>query len=810
MADNVNIKDFGGVSVPVMTDEVTDGTLGTAQVQYAKIMDGTLNSSNKLIITTTGRAQISAVDDDVSATGNITTQNLVPAGVATAGSAVELTLTGHGTATVQVTGTYTGALSMQITTDGTNWVTSGYAALWNMNTGALSSTIPSAATGIWQFDVAGHVKTRITGLAGMGGTAVVTINASGRTSVVNVGTPSVTLLAGSAIAGKVGIDQTTVGTTNAVSLAQLGVTTISTGNGGVGAGVLRVAIANDNTAFDVKAATYIGGVVAAAGNGAQSTSTQRVTIANDSTGVVGLNAGSSIIGKVGIDQTTPGTTNKVSIGTDGTVAINTALPAGNNNIGDVDVASLPAVTNAGTFAVQESGAALTALQLIDNLVLAEDAAHVTSDPGVQVLAVRKATPVDLSSLDGDYEPLQINGGRLWASASIDSALPAGTNNIGDVDVLSLPALPTGSNVIGGVTQSGTWTVGLSAGVNNIGDVDVLTLPAITNAGTFAVQESGAALTSLQLIDNLVLAEDAAHVTADPGVQVLAVRKATPADLSSLDGDYEPLQVNAGRLWVSTIVDSALPTGANVIGAVTQSGTWNIGSITTLPALVASTAIIGKVGIDQTTPGTTNLVALAANQSVNVAQINGVTATMGNGASGTGVLRVTLADDSTGQVIARGNVAHDAVDSGNPVKIGGVARTANPTAVATGDRSDIMTDDVGRLVVVNAHVRDLVGVQQTTITASTAETTIVTAAASTFHDLTSLSMTNSSATLTVVTLKDSTAGTTRGIWVLAANGGGAVVHFNPPLPQATVNNNWTLTSSASVSSVYVVAQYVKNV
>ena len=39
---------------------------------------------------------------------------------------------------------------------------------------------------------------------------------------------------------------------------------------------------------------------------------------------------------------------------------------------------------------------------------------------------------------------------------------------------------------------------------------------------------------------------------------------------------------------------------------------------------AGSAIIGKVGIDQTTPGTTNLVALAANQSVNVAQVQGAT------------------------------------------------------------------------------------------------------------------------------------------------------------------------------------------
>lgn len=64
------------------------------------------------------------------------------------------------------------------------------------------------------------------------------------------------------------------------------------------------------------------------------------------------------------------------------------------------------------------------------------------------------------------------------------------------------------------------------------------------------------------------------------------------------------------------------------------------------ALPAGTNVIGKVAIDQTTPGTTNLVALAANQSVNVAQINGVTTTTGNGVAGTGVQRVAIASDNT--------------------------------------------------------------------------------------------------------------------------------------------------------------------
>ena len=47
------------------------------------------------------------------------------------------------------------------------------------------------------------------------------------------------------------------------------------------------------------------------GNGTNGNA-QLVTIASDSTGVVGLNAGTNIVGKVGIDQTTPGTTNAVS------------------------------------------------------------------------------------------------------------------------------------------------------------------------------------------------------------------------------------------------------------------------------------------------------------------------------------------------------------------------------------------------------------------------------------------------------------------------------------------------------------------
>ena len=52
-------------------------------------------------------------------------------------------------------------------------------------------------------------------------------------------------------------------------------------------------------------------------------------------------------------------------------------------------------------------------------------------------------------------------------------------------------------------------------------------------------------------------------------------------------------------------------------------------------------------------------------------------------------------NSIGQVDPRGNVAHDGIDSGNPVKIGGRARTELPLAVAQNDRADMILDKFGR-------------------------------------------------------------------------------------------------------------------
>ena len=88
-------------------------------------------------------------------------------------------------------------------------------------------------------------------------------------------------------------------------------------------------------------------------------------------------------------------------------------------------------SQSGTWNVGVTG--ITAGTAAANLGKAEDAAHAGGDTGVAALGVRRDSPSAGVDADGDYAALGMSsGGRLWASATIDAALPAGTNVIGQV------------------------------------------------------------------------------------------------------------------------------------------------------------------------------------------------------------------------------------------------------------------------------------------------------------------------------------------------------------------------------------------
>ena len=154
-------------------------------------------------------------------------------------------------------------------------------------------------------------------------------------------------------------------------------------------------------------------------------------------------------------------------------------------------------------------------------------------------------------------------------------------------------------------------------------------------------------------------------------------------------------------------------------------------------------------------------------------------------------------------------------TGNPVPtsasyVGFDASTALPTAATAGNLVGAMSDKFGRLVVLPTTIRDLVGTQTTTISASTGETTIVSAAANVFNDLVMLIVSNTStSTNTRIDFRDTTGGSV--LFSLQSVGGGAPVGFAlpVPIPQTSVNTNWTAQCATSTTDIRIYAVFAKN-
>lgn len=184
------------------------------------------------------------------------------------------------------------------------------------------------------------------GTAGAASTDVITVQgiASGTaqpvsgtfwqtTQPVSIATAPV-LVAGSAIVGKVGIDQTTDGTTNLVAAKQNGTWNVTNISGTISLPT-GAATAAKQPAIGTAGSASTDVITV---QGIASGTAQPVSIATAPV----LVAGSAVIGKVGIDQTTPGTTNLVAVknrfiaaaGTTLTRPANTTPYSSNDSISD--------------------------------------------------------------------------------------------------------------------------------------------------------------------------------------------------------------------------------------------------------------------------------------------------------------------------------------------------------------------------------------------------------------------------------------------------------------------------------------------
>ena len=194
----------------------TDGQAGILETDNGGrlLTNSNVSKGSGVIDSTTTRtvpASDAVFNPDITATGNITTQNLVPTGVATSGSAVALALNSKGTLVIQVTGTYTGALSLQVTNDDTNWVTQGGNSpfMQRMSDNATFVRILSGSNDIYQCDVTGHSQVRITALSAVTGTAVISMRASQGNSTVSISESAVNLDKYSSITGDLNFSENT-------------------------------------------------------------------------------------------------------------------------------------------------------------------------------------------------------------------------------------------------------------------------------------------------------------------------------------------------------------------------------------------------------------------------------------------------------------------------------------------------------------------------------------------------------------------------------------------------------------------------
>lgn len=323
---------------------------------------------------------------------------------------------------------------------------------------------------------------------------------------------------------------------------------------------VKLSLGADGTAAD-----------APVGGGVES-GTLRVTIASDSTGVLSVddNGGAlTVDGTVELGATTLAALETVSVTdgggsltVDGTVelgatslaaleslttittvttvgavtSLTNALPAGTNNIGDVDVLSIV------------PGTAATSLGK------AEDAAHTSGDVGVMALAVRRDADTTLAATDGDYVPLQCN-----AAGSLKVAITAGAGSGGTsiADGASFTRDTTSITPVGGVVEASAPTV-------TAGDAVALSL---TTGGAVRVAVASGGIAGV--------VEDAASAGGEEGIMILAVRRDSASSGVGADGDFAALSVTSdGSLRVSS--------GAGGT-SVTDDAAFTVGSGSATPA-----------------------------------------------------------------------------------------------------------------------------------------------------------------------------------------------------------------------------------
>lgn len=417
--------------------------------------------------------------------------------------------------------------------------------------------------------------------------------------------------------------------------------------------------------------------------------------------------------------------------------------------------------NGSTLSIDDGGGSITvdgtvAVSNSTNVAKLEDDASAHQDAGIPILVTRKATPANVSGSDGDYEFLQMSAGRLWTSTAVDTALPAGTNNIGDVDIASITA---GDNTIGRVKLTDGTDV---ADILDLANSNPLTV-AIVDANGDQITSFGGGTqytegdTDASITGTALMLEAAANtLVAAPGTAAdgMLVNLGANNDVS-VTGSVTVAQGTAANLNMTEASAASILTAVQLIDDmiyVDDTATHSTGTSKGALFMAAATPTDASVNANDI-----GAVAMTTDRKLHVSVQDALpagTAFIGKVRLTDGTLDSSLVDETgtnaVDAVAVGGGTPHDSVDSGNPIKVGFKAATALPTAVASADRTNGTSDVFGRQLVTHIDA-GMANWKQVEATTSQTGTAIWTPAGGKKIAVTSVLITTGGTTAGVVTI-----------------------------------------------------------
>ncbi len=423
---------------------------------------------------------------------------------------------------------------------------------------------------------------------------------------------------------------------------------------------------------------------------------------------------------------------------------------------DIDLPTGP-VTNTGTFVVQIDGDALTALQLIDDVVvtLGTDTYTETTTKANVIAVVRNDVLATLAGTDNELTPLQVDEhGALWVSEEPNL-----------VDATNSSTTPLAGDAV--FTGTATDVLEFSAITMNV-DSDV-------DSATDGIQ--------------IQLSSDGTNWDFSRNFTYTAANGGAAFQLATAAQFFRVIYTNGSGAQATFRLQCILHHTTPITGTHRLVDSEDPDSYTTLvkAAVVAQAAGSGDfVPVQATAVG---------NLKMSIEEVDGSIA--GGGVEAT-ALRVTIANDSTGLLSVddngaslttdtAGDIAHDAVDSGNPVKVGAIASNSieGRTQVANADRTDAVADLNGVLLQRPHTTLEEAIAERDSITSGTSTAfagAFAAPGAGNHLYVTAMSVANTSSTDTFIDFQDGASGTVIWTMSLPANGG-ANMTFPVPLKVA---------------------------